>query len=157
MKKSSLKYPRISFERRMRRIAWLMTSLLCLLACLAGCKTQYVAMPEIHTLYHHATDLRVDSTSRDRWHEVFTRGDTVFIHDSIDRWHYRLINTTDTVHQTDSVPYPVEVPKYIRQRNLYDRITAAGFWIGIGIMLIGILLFFIGRYYNRRWPTIRLF
>lgn len=146
MKKYYLKYPRIDFVRRIRRIAWIMTSLLCLLACLAGCKTQYVAMPEIHTLYHHATDLRVDSTSRDRWHEVYTRGDTVFVHDSIDRWHYRLINTTDTVHKTDSIPYPVEVPKYIRKRNWYDRFTARGFWV----LLIFFLLCIITRIVLRR-------
>lgn len=129
-------------------------SYLLLLLLLVSCRTQYVALPEIHTLYHHATDLRVDSTSRDRWHEVFTRGDTVFVHDSIDRWHYRFINTTDTVHQTDSVPYPVEVPKYIRQRNWYDRATSAGFWI----LLAGILLFIsiriLVRYYTKHWPPV---
>lgn len=138
----------------MRRIAWLLIGLALLLGCLTGCRTQYVALPEIHTLYHHATDLRVDSTSRDRWHEVFTRGDTVFVHDSIDRWHYRFINTTDTVHQTDSVPYPVEVPKYIRQRNLYDRATSAGFWI----LLVGFILFIsvriLMRYYNKHYPPV---
>ena len=159
MKKSYLKYPQIEFGRRMRRIAWLMTALLCLLACLAGCKTQYVAMPENHNLYHHASDLRVDSVRIERFHSVIPLptdtlnpspfkggGGSVLIHDSIDRWHYRLINTTDTVLQTDSIPYPVEVPKYIRQRNWYDRATSYGFWL----LLSAILLFLLARFFVRR-------
>ncbi|MEE1132627.1 MAG: hypothetical protein UHX00_13480 [Caryophanon sp.] len=33
----------------------------------------------------------------------------------------------------DSIPY--EVPKYIRQRNGYDRFTATGFWIMIALAI----------------------
>ena len=54
----------------MSRIAWLMTALSCLLACLAGCKTQYIPMPETHNLYHHASALRVDSVRIERFHSV---------------------------------------------------------------------------------------
>lgn len=146
MEKSSLKYPQ---KINVHRMTLALSTLVCVLGkgcLLAGglgaftsCRTQYVAMPEIHTLYHHATDLRVDSTSRDRWHEVFTRGDTVFVHDSIDRWHYIFSGKTDTIHQRDSIPYPVEVPKYIRQRNWYDRFTARGFWVLLTFFLLCII------------------
>ena len=114
-----------------------------------SCRTQYIPIPENHNLYHHASDLRVDSVRIERFRSVIPLptdtlnpspfkgvGGSVLIHDSIDRWHYRLINTTDTVLQTDSIPYPVEVPKYIRQRNWYDRATSCGFWLLLTIFII---------------------
>lgn len=121
-----------------------MLAALLLAIALSSCAHRYYPMPEIHTLYHHATDLRVDSISRDRWHEVFTRGDTVFVHDSIDRWHYIFSGTTDTIRQHDSIPYPVEVPVYIRQRNWYDHATSWGFWL----LLSAILLILFLRYHT---------
>ena len=72
-----------------------------------------------------------DTVYIDRWHTAYR-----------DRWH--TLNHTDTIRvtQRDSIPYPVEVPKYIRQRNRYDRATSCGFWL----LLSAILLFLLARF-----------
>ena len=66
-----------------------------------------------------------DTVYIDRWHTAYR-----------DRWH--TLNHTDTIRVTrrDSIPYPVEVPKYIRQRNRYDRATSCGFWLLLTIFII---------------------
>lgn len=74
-----------------------------------------------------------DSIWVDRWHVIKEKGDTIFIHDSIFIEKWREKHTSDTICVRDSVPY--EVPKYIRQRNNYDRFTATGFWIMISLAI----------------------
>lgn len=74
-----------------------------------------------------------DSIWVDRWHVIKEKGDTIFIHDSIFIEKWREKNTHDTICVRDSIPY--EVPKYIRQRNNYDRFTATGFWIMIALAI----------------------
>lgn len=79
-----------------------------------------------------------DSIWVDRWHVIKEKGDTIFIHDSIFIEKWREKHTRDTICVRDSVPY--EVPKYIRQRNNYDRFTAKGFWIMIALAIGYIVL-----------------
>jgi hypothetical protein len=74
-----------------------------------------------------------DSIWVDRWHVIKEKGDTIFIHDSIFIEKWREKHTRDTICVRDSIPY--EVPKYIRQRNNYDRFTATGFWIMISLAI----------------------
>ena len=74
-----------------------------------------------------------DSIWVDRWHVIKEKGDTIFIHDSIFIEKWREKHMRDTICVRDSVPY--EVPKYIRQRNNYDRFTATGFWIMIALAI----------------------
>lgn len=74
-----------------------------------------------------------DSIWVDRWHVIKEKGDTIWIHDSIFIEKWREQNTRDTICVRDSIPY--EVPKYIRQRNGYDRFTATGFWIMIALAI----------------------
>lgn len=100
-----------------------------------GCKT---LPPPIHQTQrdsvHTRTELRVDTFWRDKWHTEKTKGDTVFIHDSIyfEKTKYR--DRVDSVFVRDSIPYPVEVP--VRMRNNYDKFTASGFWVFIGIIFL---------------------
>lgn len=78
-------------------------------------------------------EIKYDSVWVDRWHVIKEKGDTIFIHDSIFIEKWREKHTRDTICVRDSVPY--EVPKYIRQRNNYDRFTATGFWIMIALAI----------------------
>ena len=78
-------------------------------------------------------EIKYDSIWIDRWHVVKEKGDTIWIRDSIFIEKWREKHTRDTICVRDSVPY--EVPKYIRQRNGYDRFTARGFWIMIAIAI----------------------
>ena len=129
-----------------------------------SCRTQYVVMPSSHTrdsthlsVYTRADSIReyVSDSMSIRFGKVSSAGgngipDTVYI----DRWHtayrdrWHTLNHTDTIRVTrrDSIPYPVEFPKYIRQRNRYDRATSCGFWL----LLIAILLFLLARFFVRR-------
>lgn len=83
------------------------------------------------TRVHYQT--QYDSIWADRWHVIKEKGDTIWIHDSIFIEKWREKNTRDTICVRDSIPY--EVPKYIRQRNNYDRFTATGFWIMIALAI----------------------
>lgn len=83
------------------------------------------------TRVHYET--QYDSIWVDRWHVIKEKGDTIWIHDSIFIEKWREKNTHDTICVRDSIPY--EVPKYIRQRNNYDRFTATGFWIMIALAI----------------------
>lgn len=117
--------------------------------CLSSCRTQ---QPIVAVERHDSTRIE------DRNHSHYER-DKEYIHDSVyirekgdtvwmERWHDRIIerNVADTIHDSikvevhDSVPYPVEVPKYIRQRNGYDKFTAKGFWILLGLIAVAIVI-----------------
>lgn len=83
------------------------------------------------TRIHYQT--QYDSIWVDRCHVIKEKGDTIWIHDSIFIEKWREKNTRDTICVRDSIPY--EVPKYIRQRNGYDRFTSTGFWIMIALAI----------------------
>lgn len=99
-----------------------------------GCspKVQPSLRPTTDSMRIHYQTL-YDSIWVDRWHVIKDKGDTIFIHDSIFIEKWREKHTRDTICVRDSVPY--EVPKYIRQRNNYDRFTAKGFWIMIALAI----------------------
>lgn len=112
--------------------------LLILIACLAfvGCKKiEYVYVPKVQTLTRDSivTKLHHDSifikvTERQK-------NDTIY-RDSI-VYNYVFRNDTIRTTKTDSIPYPVEVPKYIEKKlNGYQR-TMIGFgWVLI-LLVIG--------------------
>jgi hypothetical protein len=109
--------------------------LIALLLAFVGCKT---LQPPIHTASldstHTRIETRVDTFWRDRWHTEIIKGDTVFIHDSVFSENIKYRDRVDSVIVRDSVPYPVEVP--VRMRNGYDRFTASGFWVFVGIIFL---------------------
>lgn len=127
------------------------------LLLLSGCKSQ---QPIVAVERHDS----IRSDDRDHSHH---QRDSIYIHDSVfvlvngDTVHehhyhteYKEKAVADTIHDSinvevhDSIPYPVEVPKYIRQRNAYDIATARGFWILLGIISITIVVW-IGK--KRSW------
>lgn len=113
-------------------------ALVALLLSFVGCKTLPPPIPQTQSdSVHMRTELRVDTFWRDRWHTEKIKGDTIFIHDSIyfEKTKYR--DLVDSVFVCDSIPYPVKVP--IRMRNAYDRFTASGFWVLVGIIFLYIV------------------
>ena len=105
---------------------------------LTACHTvQTIPMVETHTrtdtIMQHDTTLLRDSIYIAHYIDRFTKGDTIFIHtrDTIFRYAgTRTIERTRTITlKGDSVPYKVEVPVPVRQRNGYDRFTSFGFWL----------------------------
>lgn len=105
------------------------------LSVLSGCKSsQPIITPTTHESSVERTEMSVDTFWRDRWHTEKIKGDTIYVHDSIYlervRYKYR-----DSIYvRTDSVPYPVEVP--VRVRNGYDKFTARGFWVFVGLLVL---------------------
>lgn len=100
-----------------------------------GCKTLPPPIPTTsRDSTHTRIETRVDTLWRDRWHTEKQRGDTIFIRDSIYLEKIKYRDRVDSVTVSDSIPYPVEVP--VRVRNGYDKFTARGFWVFIGISLL---------------------
>lgn len=100
-----------------------------------GCKTLPPIIPQTQRdSTHTRIETRVDTFWRDRWHTEKQRGDTIFIHDSIYLENIKYRDRVDSIVVRDSIPYPVEVP--VRVRNGYDKFTARGFWVFIGIIFL---------------------
>lgn len=123
---------------------------------LSGCKSQQpiVAVERHDSIRTDDHDHSHYEREKEYIHDsiyIHEKGDTVWL----ERWHDRIIerNVADTVHDTtriethDSIPYPVEVPKYIRERNAYDKATAKGFWILLAIIVCSIVIW-IGKRKN---------
>lgn len=114
------------------------TILVALFLSFVCCKTLTPIIPQTQRdSVHTRTELRVDTFWRDRWHTEKIKGDTVFIHDSIYFENIKYRDRVDSVVVRDSIPYPVEVP--VRIRNNYDKFTASGFWVFVGIMFLYIV------------------
>ena len=101
---------------------------------LVGCKKiEYVSVPQVQIRDSIVTKLQYDS--------IFIKvtekqkNDTIY-RDSI-VYNYVFRNDTITVHRTDSMPYPVEVPKYIEKKlNGYQRTMISLGWVLI-LLIIG--------------------
>lgn len=110
-------------------------ALVALFLSFLGCKTMKTIITQTQRdSVHTRTELRVDTFWRDRWHTEKIKGDTVFIHDSIYLEKTKYLDRVDSVFVRDSIPYPVKVP--VRVRNAYDRFTASGFWVFVGIIFL---------------------
>lgn len=94
-----------------------------------GCATtEKLSTVAINDSVRVQREVRVDTVYRDRWHTEYTKGDTVYISDSVWQYDYKYLTRTDSVYVRDSIPYPVEIVKEVRVRNWYDHVTAVGFW-----------------------------
>lgn len=105
--------------------------------CLVGCKKiEYVYIPKVQIRDSIVTKLQHDS--------IFIKvtekqkNDTIY-RDSI-VYNFVFRNDTIKINRTDSIPYPVEVPKYIeRKLNGYQRTM-----IGLGWTLILLVVGYVG-------------
>lgn len=115
----------------------LAAALVTLFLSFIGCKTLPPIIPQTQRdSVQTRMELRVDTFWRDRWHIEKIEGDTVFIHDSIYFEKIKYRDRVDSVIVRDSIPYPVEVTKEVRVRNGYDKFTARGFWVFVGVLLL---------------------
>lgn len=117
--------------------------LLLTIALLVGaCKTQQPpALPSSHDHNRDSvrTEYRHDTIKIDRWHTQYQKGDTVFIHDSIDRWRtrhdsidrYVYVNNTDTIYQK------VQVEKPYKQFLVNSGIAL---WVLIALLVAGVII-----------------
>lgn len=115
---------------------------------LISCKTKYVEVP---------IEIPIETVKKEYIHDI--KIDSVFIHDSIDRWfdgdtfyiykehtQYKYLNKIDTIHNVDSIPIIVEkkVPykvteiKEVNVLLLWQKIL-----IIIGVLAVTIVLIYI--------------
>lgn len=128
--------------RKKIRIVWTIILLAILVVfLLTGCKTKTILVPVDRTKIEYRDRLRVDSVyNRDTIH-LFTKNDTVYLQ-SI-KWRERFRVDTLTHFRTDSVPYVVEVDKYINQLTKWQRWRLNA----LNVIVAGLLvwLFFVFR------------
>jgi hypothetical protein len=135
-------------------VALFLAARLCLMLALCGCKAQKVVerveVPVVVTQEHTVESVKIDHVrdtliQRDSiFHYV--KGDTVLI----EKWHYLQGSTNvvkvDTLHVTDSVPYPVEVEKVTVKTEEVERDLT--WWqktkMGMGTVLLVLLVVALG-------------
>ena len=120
----------------MKRIILLLI-VICL--CLVGCKKiEYVYVPKVQTLTRDSIVTKLQHDSIFIKVTEKQKNDTIY-RDSI-VYNFVFRNDTIRVNRTDSIPYPVEVPKYIEKKlNGYQRTM-----INLGWILIFAVIGFIG-------------
>lgn len=93
---------------------------------------------------------RVDSTYQA--HYLYHHGDTVHQVDTIYKYRIKYVDKMQTQYVTvkDSIPYPVEVVKEVRKRNVYDRFTSYGFWIFAILLFARVAWWAFKKFYLRR-------
>lgn len=82
------------------------------MAFTSGCSRKTVAPVVEPVRIHDTTEIERmvhDSTYIERWHTQWLNGDTVFIHDSIDRWHSVVKHDTLSLYRKVPVPQKVSV------------------------------------------------
>ncbi len=110
---------------------------LCLL--LTGCKTvkETVEVP----VYIHDTMQTVkevhDSTYIDRWHTIYQKDDTVYMHDSIYVTHWKI--KTDTIYSSTEIPIPITNTETVEVEKPLSWWQKTFMWAGV----IGIVAFFV--------------
>ena len=84
------------------------------------------------------TELRIDTIYQDRWHKEYAKGDTVYIHDSIDRWRVREVYIHDSINNSriDTIYKAVQVEKPYKQFLVNSGIAL---WIIIILIVLAIV------------------
>ena len=118
-----------------RIILLLIIACLCLVSCK---KIEYVYIPKVQTLTKDSIVTKLQHDSIFIKVTEKQKNDTIY-RDSI-VYNFVFRNDTIRTNRTDSIPYPVEVPKYIEKKlNGYQRTM-----IGFGWVLILSVVGFIG-------------
>lgn len=113
-----------------------------------GCKTpQLPTLPNSSDRSHDSirTEYVHDSVYIDRWHKEVQKGDTIYIHDSIDRWRNKYVYIHDSIDnsRTDTIYQTVEIEK---KGSEFLRMSGIAFWILIAaIAILGVTLFIVFR------------
>jgi len=128
------------FKRKGKEMTKRLLLLAAVVSLLAGCRTKYVAVPEVHTRDSIVLRLQRDSIflHDSVYVNTFTKGDTLYIYKEKTTYLYkdRLRIDTVSVAKTDSVSVVVEVEKPLTR---WQQMRLNLFWwiVGIVIALFG--------------------
>lgn len=126
---------------------------------LTACKnTEYITVPEIHEVHHHHTDsikqtdsvmveketviMQLDSAAMAQYGIQLKSAERAWLVKTaeLERRLQQLIeNHTDTVHERDSVPYPVEVIKEVEVEKPLHWWQKALMFLG-GAFIVGVAI-----------------
>ena len=115
---------------------------LIVLGVLTACKT-----PQLPTLSGSSdrshdsirTEYVHDSVYIDRWHKEIQKGDTIWIHDSIDRWRNKYVYIHDSIDnsRTDTIYQTVEIEK---KGSTFLRNSGIALWVIIALIIAGVVV-----------------
>lgn len=125
----------------MKRLIYLFIILLASAICLSSCRTQYIPVETLRTVYKTRDSVRYDSIYKHDSIFYLIKGDTVYKYVKQVEYKYLFINRTDTILKTDSiqVPYPVE-KRLTRWQTL--KMELGGWALGV---IIVFALVIVGR------------
>ena len=137
--KRAMNHDRKKQDKKHRVISCVLIGIICMFIILAfvGCKAPGVTSGGMHRQAHDSvrTEYIHDSVYVDRWHKQYVKGDTVYIHDSIDRWRDRKVYIHDSIDNSriDTVYQPIEVEK---KGSAFLHGSGIAFWVLIAIITI---------------------
>ena len=138
---------------------------------LTACKnTEYITVPEIHEVHHHHTDsikqtdsvrvekettiMQLDSAAMAKYGIQLKSAERAWLVKTAEleqRLQQLIENHTDTVHERDSVPYPVEVIKEVPAKLTWwqqMRIHFAN--IVLWVLAIAVIAIILTRFWLKR-------
>ena len=121
---------------------WYRNILILSAVLVVSCKTVTPTLPtnshdssrdSIRTEYVH------DSVYIDRWHTQYMKGDTCYIHDSIDRWRNKYVYIHDSIDNSriDTIYQTVQVEKPYKQFLVNSGIAL---WVLLVLLVIAIII-----------------
>lgn len=127
----------------MRRVFVILLATLMSLANYS-CKSVRTIEVEKPVYIHDTTEVRtkiLDSIFVDRYHEVYSSSDTVFVRDSISSVHYKV--EKDTVYSY--IEKPIEIEKKVFVEKDTQKTSSNFIWISIVIIAIFIMAIFLRK------------
>lgn len=132
-------------SRNNQIFTWLLFAILLgmLLLCMIGCKSVAPYIPPTNVSQHDHDSVRNeyvhDSIYVDRWHKEVTKGDTVFIHDSILHWRDKLVYIHDSIDNSriDTIYNTVQVEK---KGSVFLRNSGIALWIIIALLILAVIV-----------------
>ena len=132
-------------SRNNQIFTWLLFAILLgmLLLCMIGCKSAAPVIPPTNVSQHDHDSVRTeyvhDSIYVDRWHKEVTKGDTVFIHDSILHWRDKLVYIHDSIDNSriDTIYNTVQVEK---KGSVFLRNSGIALWVIIALLILAVIV-----------------
>ena len=114
-----------------------------ILLTFVGCKSQQ--LPSTPTNTHRDSgdsvrrELRIDTIYQDRWHKEIQKGDTIYIHDSIDRRRNKYVYIHDSINNSrmDTIYQTVEIEK---KGSAFLRSSGIALWVIIALIIAGVVI-----------------
>lgn len=113
--------------------------LFCMVSCKCPCKSLVSGSNSTSDNDSVRTEYVHDSVYIDRYHTERIKGDTVFVHDSIDRWRNKYVYIHDSIDNSriDTITQTIEVEK---KGSAFLRGSGIALWVLIACLVIGVII-----------------